>query len=98
MDPAGFEPASATWTECHVPVTPRALSGVWATALSKGKTVIRNFVARVPNWDLRCRYLGVNIAWQARFYDFNVWTERKRIEKLRYIRRNPVKAWLGGRS
>jgi len=23
--------------------------------------------------------------WQARFYDFNVWTERKRIEKLRYM-------------
>lgn len=29
--------------------------------------------------------------WQARFYDFNVWTEKKRIEKLRYIHRNPVK-------
>ncbi len=28
--------------------------------------------------------------WQARFYDFNVWTERKRIEKLRYMHRNPV--------
>ena len=28
--------------------------------------------------------------WQARFYDFNVWRERKRIEKLRYIHRNPV--------
>ncbi len=28
--------------------------------------------------------------WQARFYDFNVWTERKRIEKLHYIHRNPV--------
>jgi putative transposase len=28
--------------------------------------------------------------WQARFYDFNVWTERKRMEKLRYIHRNPV--------
>jgi len=27
---------------------------------------------------------------QARFYDFNVWTEKKRIEKLRYIHRNPV--------
>ena len=26
--------------------------------------------------------------WQARFYDFNVWTERKRIEKLRYMHRN----------
>jgi putative transposase len=28
--------------------------------------------------------------WQNRFYDFNVWTEKKRIEKLRYIHRNPV--------
>ena len=32
--------------------------------------------------------------WQPRFYDFNVWTERKRIEKLRYIHRNPVKRGL----
>jgi putative transposase len=28
--------------------------------------------------------------WQARYYDFNVFTERKRIEKLRYMHRNPV--------
>jgi putative transposase len=28
--------------------------------------------------------------WQPRFYDFNVWTEHKRIEKLRYMHRNPV--------
>jgi putative transposase len=28
--------------------------------------------------------------WQRRFYDFNVWSERKRIEKLRYMHRNPV--------
>jgi len=27
--------------------------------------------------------------WQRRFYDFNVWTEGKRIEKLRYMHRNP---------
>jgi hypothetical protein len=32
--------------------------------------------------------------WQARFYDFNVWTKRKRIEKLRYMHRNPVKRGL----
>jgi len=32
--------------------------------------------------------------WQARFYDFNVWTERKRIEKLHYIHRNPVERGL----
>ena len=28
--------------------------------------------------------------WQARYYDFNVWSERKITEKLRYIHRNPV--------
>ena len=28
--------------------------------------------------------------WQRRFYDFNLCTEHKRIEKLRYIHRNPV--------
>jgi putative transposase len=28
--------------------------------------------------------------WQARYYDFNVWSERKFTEKLRYIHRNPV--------
>ena len=32
--------------------------------------------------------------WQARFYDFNVWTERKRVEKLRYIHTNPVRRGL----
>ena len=28
--------------------------------------------------------------WHARYYDFNVWSEEKRIEKLRYLHRNPV--------
>jgi len=28
--------------------------------------------------------------WQLRFYDFNVFTSRKRIEKLKYMHRNPV--------
>jgi putative transposase len=28
--------------------------------------------------------------WQKRYYDFNVWTEKKWAEKLRYIHRNPV--------
>ena len=34
--------------------------------------------------------------WQARFYDFNVWTAKKRVEKLRYMHRNPVKRGLVG--
>ena len=28
--------------------------------------------------------------WQRRFYDFNVFTDKKRLEKRRYIHRNPV--------
>ena len=32
--------------------------------------------------------------WQARYYDFNVWSERKFVEKLRYIHRNPVQRGL----
>jgi putative transposase len=28
--------------------------------------------------------------WQTRYYDFNVWSEDKRVEKLRYMHRNPV--------
>ena len=32
--------------------------------------------------------------WQKRFYDFNVWSERNRIEKLRYMHRDPVKRGL----
>ncbi len=37
---------------------------------------------------------GPEHVWQKRFYDFNVYNERKRVEKLRYIHRNPVKRGL----
>jgi putative transposase len=32
--------------------------------------------------------------WQRRFYDFNVWTAHKRVEKLKYMHRNPVRRGL----
>ncbi len=32
--------------------------------------------------------------WQARYYDFNVRTAKKQVEKLRYMHRNPVKRGL----
>jgi putative transposase len=32
--------------------------------------------------------------WQKRFYDFNVFTEKRRIEKLKYMHRNPVRRGL----
>ncbi len=34
------------------------------------------------------RFAG--LVWQKRFYDFNVCSARKRVEKLRYMHRNPV--------
>lgn len=32
--------------------------------------------------------------WQPRYYDFNVWSGDKRVEKLKYLHRNPVKRGL----
>jgi REP-associated tyrosine transposase len=32
--------------------------------------------------------------WQRRFYDMNVWSEKKRLEKLNYMHNNPVKRRL----
>jgi hypothetical protein len=42
MDPAGLELTSATWTECYVPITPRALSAVPVAAweMARSKTTI----------------------------------------------------------
>jgi len=35
--------------------------------------------------------------WQRRYYDFNVWSDKKFVEKVRYIHRNPVRRGLVGR-
>ena len=32
--------------------------------------------------------------WQRRFYDFNVWSKKKKVEKLHYMHMNPVKRGL----
>jgi putative transposase len=37
---------------------------------------------------------GAGHFWQKRFYDFNVFTAAKRIEKLNYMHENPVKRGL----
>ena len=36
--------------------------------------------------------------WQARYYDFSVFTPKKRVEKLKYIHRNPVHRGLVARA
>ena len=35
-----------------------------------------------------------NPFWETRYYDFNVYSEEKRVEKLRYIHRNPIRRRL----
>ncbi len=41
---------------------------------------------------------GTQHFWQKRYYDFNVCTPEKRVEKLKYIHRNPVHRGLVARS
>ena len=42
----------------------------------------------------RLKSQNMEAFWQARYYDFNVFTEEKRVEKLRYMHRNPVQRGL----
>ncbi len=49
----------------------------------------RTALAQIARWNS-----SPDPVWQKRFYDLNVWSERKRIEKLRYMHRNPVKRGL----
>ena len=36
--------------------------------------------------------------WQRRYYDFNVWSRRKLVEKMQYIHQNPVRRGLVARA
>jgi putative transposase len=55
--------------------------------------VIKERFSRAVHRQASCDLIPERV-WQKRFYDFNVWSERKRIEKLRYIHWNPVKRGL----
>jgi len=56
-------------------------------SLAKALQVLKQSVAR--------RLIGDRAHfWEARYYDFNVFSAKKRVEKLRYIHRNPVKRGL----
>ena len=62
--------------------------------------VARRLLRHRPRRDTRQGALwpdtGERHFWQLRFYDFNVWSDRKRIEKLKYMHRNPVTRRLVG--
>ncbi len=60
-------------------------------ALAKALQSLKQSVAR------RLALRAPEPFWQARYYDFNLWSERKFVEKLRYIHRNPVARGLVAR-
>ena len=53
---------------------------------------------RAPQGQLRFQFAAIQAEekhfWQRRFYDFNVWSEKKFKEKLHYMHANPVKRGL----
>ena len=55
-------------------------------------SVVIQMLKQITSQKLRAKHLPR--FWQVRYYDFPVWSEAKRIEKLRYIHRNPVKRGL----
>ncbi len=62
---------------------------------SKAMQIVKQVYAqrilqRMPRGEGTLAPAGPRHVWQPRFYDFNVWTEHKRVEKLRYMHRNPV--------
>ncbi len=59
--------------------------------LSEPKQITLASVIRVLKGETSKRLKGTRDQfWQRRYYDFNVFTEDKRVEKLRYMHRNPV--------
>jgi len=60
-------------------------------------TVLQVLKQRVSR-QLRLRLVGADQSlpqfWQSRFYDFNVWSQKKTVEKLQYMHLNPVKRGL----
>ena len=69
-----------------------------ATALKALKQSVARRVLNLPRRPAEQAELFAAVParhfWQARYYDFNVWSRNKKIEKLRYLHRNPVKRGL----
>lgn len=56
-----------------------------------GRLRRRNNLKQLSLWHAPVEFGRI---WQPRFYDFVVFSEKKRVEKLRYMHRNPVKRGL----
>jgi len=64
------------------------IRGTPSTVLQKLKQDVSRKLRAAKRGDRLPRF------WERRFYDFNVWSAKKRIEKLGYMHMNPVKRGL----
>ncbi|MBW2062546.1 MAG: hypothetical protein JRI95_13435 [Deltaproteobacteria bacterium] len=60
---------------------------VWSTRQIK-KNMKTHYTSYTSAFDLK------DPVWQRRYYDFNLYTEKKLIEKLKYMHKNPVRGGL----
>ena len=77
------------WVCAHARAHPSAHREPENETLAFALQVVKQQVARV----LKSGPDDIHF-WQKRYYDFNVWSDKKRVEKLRYMHRNPVQRGL----
>ena len=71
--------------------------GTVSTALQMLKQRVSRVLRKKPQakaGQLKLFAIDAPALWQRRFYDFNVWSEKKLKEKLDYMHRNPVERRL----
>jgi len=64
---------------------------------SVSRRVLRRLRQQAGQGELFAEGVRVHHFWQAQFHDFNIWSPKKHLEKLRYIHRNPVTRGLVSR-
>ena len=83
------------WYSCYITghvVMPEHVHLLLSEPERSKLSVTIQMLKQITSQKLRAKHLPR--FWQVRYYDFPVWTEAKRIEKLCYIHRNPVKRGL----
>jgi putative transposase len=74
--------------------TPSTVIQVLKQRVSRRLRRKRKSDVRQRSLDFQSGHAALPRFWQRRFYDFNVWSLKKRVEKLHYMHMNPLKRKL----
>jgi putative transposase len=86
------------WYGCYITgyvVMPEHVHLLISEPEGKTLSVVIQMLKQITSHKLKP--IGAPQFWQTRYYDFPVWSASKRVEKLKYIHRNPVKRGLTAR-